>query len=124
MAKILIAEDETDISFIVETVLVKTGHAVITAFDGETALAKATAEKPDLILLDIMMPKMDGFTVNSKLKENPATKDIKVVIMTAKGGMKGLFDLEKKYSVNGYMEKPFQVNMLLEKVNEVLGEKK
>ncbi|OGF49259.1 MAG: hypothetical protein A2044_04925 [Candidatus Firestonebacteria bacterium GWA2_43_8] len=124
MAKILIAEDETDISFIVETVLIKNGHTVITAFDGETALAKATAEKPDLILLDIMMPKMDGFTVNSKLKENPATKDIKVVIMTAKGGMKGLFDLEKKYSVNGYMEKPFQVNMLIDKVKEVLEGKK
>ncbi|OGF44319.1 MAG: hypothetical protein A2452_05865 [Candidatus Firestonebacteria bacterium RIFOXYC2_FULL_39_67] len=124
MAKILIAEDEIDISFIVETVLVKTGYAVITAFDGETALAKALAEKPDLILLDIMMPKMDGFTVNSKLKENPETKDIKVLIMTAKGGMKGLFDLEKKYAVNGYMEKPFQVNMLLDKVKEVLEGKK
>lgn len=121
MAKILIAEDETDISFIVQTVLTKQGHAVITAFDGETALTKAKGEKPDLILLDIMMPKMDGFTVNSKLKEDPDTKDIKVVIMTAKGGMKGLFDLEKKYSVNGYMEKPFQVNMLLDKVKEVLG---
>jgi len=124
MAKILIAEDEIDISFIVETVLVKTSYAVITAFDGETALAKALAEKPDLILLDIMMPKMDGFTVNSKLKENPETKDIKVLIMTAKGGMKGLFDLEKKYAVNGYMEKPFQVNMLLDKVKEVLEGKK
>ena len=124
MAKILIAEDEIDISFIVETVLVKTGYAVITAFDGETALAKALAEKPDLILLDIMMPKMDGFTVNSKLKANPETKDIKVLIMTAKGGMKGLFDLEKKYAVNGYMEKPFQVNMLLDKVKEVLEGKK
>src|SRR3989339_637777 len=89
MAKILIAEVEIDISFIVETVLVKTGYAVITAFDGETALAKALAEKPDLILLDIMMPKMDGFTVNSKLKENP-----------------------------------FQVNMLLDKVKEVLEGKK
>ncbi|MFH1074999.1 MAG: response regulator [Candidatus Firestonebacteria bacterium] len=123
MSKILIAEDETDISFIIETVLKKIGHVVMTAFDGETALAKATAEKPDLILLDIMMPKMDGFTINSRLKENPKTKDIKVLIMTAKGGMKGLFDLGKRYSVNGYMEKPFQVNMLLDKIKEVLEEK-
>jgi two-component system response regulator VicR len=124
MAKILIAEDEKDIVFIIETALKKAGFETIIAYDGEETLKKAINEKPDLILLDIMMPKMDGFTVNTKLKENNETKDIPVIVCTARGGLKDLFSIEKKWKVDGYLEKPFVVKVLIDKIREVLGEKK
>ncbi|MFH1823801.1 MAG: response regulator [Candidatus Firestonebacteria bacterium] len=124
MAKILIAEDEKDITFIIDTALKKAGYETILAYDGEEALEKAINEKPDLILLDIMMPKMDGFTVNTKLKENEKTKDIPVIVCTAKGGLKDLFNIEKKWKIDGYLEKPFVVKVLVEKVKEIIGEKK
>jgi len=124
MAKILIAEDEKDIVFIIETALKKAGFETIIAYDGEETLKKAINEKPDLILLDIMMPKMDGFTVNTKLKENNETKDIPVIVCTARGGLKDLFSIEEKWKVDGYLEKPFVVKVLIDKIREVLGEKK
>lgn len=124
MAKILVAEDEKDISFIMETALINSGYEVITAFDGEETLKKAISEGPDLILLDVMMPKMDGFTVNTKLKENDKTKNIAVIVCTAKGGLKDLFGMEKNSLVNGYLEKPFIIKVLLSKIKEVMGEKK
>lgn len=122
MKRILIAEDEKDILFIIGTALKSVGYEVISAYDGEETLSKTINEMPDLILLDIMMPKLDGFSVNVKLKENDKTKNIPVIVCTAKGGLKDLFNMKQKWNVNGYLEKPFVIKVLLSKVKEVLGE--
>ena len=77
MNKILIADDETHIRELLLTTLSDTGYKILTAKDGEEALKIAREEKPDLILLDIIMPKMNGYDVCEKIKSSPETKSIK-----------------------------------------------
>jgi len=84
-ACILLAEDDRILRRAGEVTLTKRGYAVIVAVDGEDALAKAQAHKPDLILLDVMMPKLDGFEVLARLKENPDTRPIPVIMLTNLG---------------------------------------
>ena len=86
MNKILIADDETYIRELLLTTLSDTGYKILTAKDGEEALKIAREEKPDLILLDIMMPKMNGYDVCKKIKTSPETKSIKVIMLTALSG--------------------------------------
>lgn len=86
--KILIVEDDELMSRMYQTKLTFDGYDVLTAFDGESGLAMAGKELPDLILLDVMMPKMDGLQVLEKLKADTKTKNIPVIILTNLGGMK------------------------------------
>lgn len=83
MAKILLVEDDLNLRDIYATRLGAEGYQIVTASDGEEALAAAVREKPDLIVLDIMMPKISGFDVLDILRETPETKLTKVIIMTA-----------------------------------------
>src|SRR5215208_6989007 len=82
--KILAVDDERHIVRLVEVNLARAGYNVVTAFDGREALQKVEAEKPDLVVLDVMMPFMDGFEVLRNLKANPETADIPVIMLTAK----------------------------------------
>ena len=82
-ALILLADDEADILSVYQAKLEKVGFRVVTASDGAQAIQVAAEKHPDLILMDMKMPVMDGITAQAKLKENPATKDIKVVFLTA-----------------------------------------
>jgi len=84
-ARILLAEDDRILRKAGEIVLRKSGYQVIVAVDGEEALAKARSERPDLILLDVMMPKLDGFDVLAQLKADPATRDIPVIMLSNLG---------------------------------------
>jgi len=83
MKKILIADDEKDISLILKKRLTAKGYSVITANDGYEALTLAELQLPDLIILDILMPGMEGDEVAEKLKEHPSTKSIPVIFLTA-----------------------------------------
>ena len=83
MALILIADDEEDVLSVYKTKLERSGFEVITAANGAEAVAAVTAKHPDLILMDMKMPVMDGIVAQQKLMENPATKDVKVVFLTA-----------------------------------------
>lgn len=121
--KILIAEDEKDIVFIMKTVLEKENYQVSEAFDGQETLEKVEKDKPDLILLDIMMPKVDGITVNRMLKKNPQTKDIPIIVITARGETRKIFQKKNEAKIDVYLEKPFPMELLLQKIKEVLGEK-
>jgi CheY-like chemotaxis protein len=85
MKKILIADDRPEVVELVKVTLEGEGYQTIDASDGRVALEKIGKEKPDLILLDIIMPKMDGFEVLRNLKDDPNTKDIPVIMLTAKG---------------------------------------
>ncbi len=81
--KVLIVDDEVPLAKTLATALTYEGYEAVMASDGEAGLDTAKKELPDLILLDIMMPKMDGITMLKKLREDEATKNIKVIIMTA-----------------------------------------
>ncbi len=81
--KILIADDEEDVKVVVQLFLESKGYDIVTAYDGLDAMDRAREENPDLIILDVMMPIIDGFEVCKKLKEDPGLKDIPVVMLSA-----------------------------------------
>ncbi len=84
MTKILVVDDEPDIVYLVEKILTNEGYTVVQAFSGSEALEKVEKEKPDLVLLDVMMPGMDGWETCKKIKENEETKDVMVAMLTVK----------------------------------------
>jgi two-component system alkaline phosphatase synthesis response regulator PhoP len=111
--KILVVDDEENIRKLVKYNLILDGFEVVLAVDGKDGLEKAVSEKPDLILLDIMMPEIDGLEVCSRLKKNPDTRDIPIFMLSAKGQMQ---DLEDAYEIgaDNYITKPFDVEKLSE----------
>jgi two-component system alkaline phosphatase synthesis response regulator PhoP len=119
--KILVVDDEVYLLQILDFSLGAEGYDVVTAEDGEQALNKAKAEQPDLIVLDIMMPKVDGYEACRKLKQDPSMKDVPVILLTAKGR-----DIDRKLGLevgaDDYITKPFSPNKLLEKIGSFLGE--
>ena len=116
---VLIVDDEPDVVFVLKTALERNGYRTEEASNGLEALEKVRAQPPDAIVLDIMMPKFDGHSVNLRLKENPQTAHIPVVIVTGKGHLKELFEIRKSLRVAAYLEKPFRVSILLEKLKEI-----
>lgn len=120
MSKILVVEDEHDIVEVVRMGLEKEGYEVDAAYDGVEALEKIKLNKPDLIVLDIMLPKLDGYSVNLKLKENPETKSIPVVVITGRVHLKELLEIREEITVAAYLEKPFPLKLLVEKIKELL----
>lgn len=118
--KILIADDEPNIVISLEFLLRREGFDVVVAVDGEEALAKARAERPDLVLLDVMMPKMNGFDVCQALRADPDLAATRVLMLTAKGREtevnKGL-----GLGADCYMTKPFSTKDLVTQVRSLLG---
>ncbi|OQY10546.1 MAG: hypothetical protein B6I28_00840 [Fusobacteriia bacterium 4572_132] len=120
--KILVADDEMHILQIVKFNLQKRGgYEVLTAKNGEEALKIAIEEKPDLILSDVMMPRMSGFEFCGEVKKNEELKRIPFLILTAKGQESDLVE-GKEAGVDEYITKPFSPKSLLTKVQEILGE--
>jgi DNA-binding response OmpR family regulator len=96
------------------------GYQIICAFDGREALEKIGREKPDLVLLDIVMPKMNGFEVLAKARKNPQTKDIPIIMLTAKG-QKLDEDKGRRLGAEDYIIKPFSPSHLLRKIEEIVA---
>ncbi len=96
------------------------GYKVITALQGEEGLEKAKAEKPDLIILDYLMPGMNGFQVIQKLKLQTETQYIPVVMLTCKGETESIFDA-KDLGVSDYLIKPFESETLLRVIKRFIG---
>ena len=122
-AKILIVDDEAHLRMLIQQALEDLedqGVEVLTASDGEEALALIQAEAPQLVFLDVMMPKLSGFDVCSRVKRTLGMKDVHVVLLTAKGQE---FDKQKGMEAGAdvYMTKPFDPDALLEKARTVLG---
>ncbi|MCP4652053.1 MAG: response regulator [Candidatus Omnitrophica bacterium] len=122
-AKILVVDDNPDIVEMVQLRLQANDYSVVTALDGMQALEKAESEQPDLILLDISMPGMDGFETGSKLKKNPVTEDIPIIMVTAKGQHNDVLQAIAEVGAKGYVIKPYRPEVLLEKVETVLRKK-
>lgn len=118
--KVLIADDEQNIVISLDFLLRREGFEVLVAADGEEALAKIRSDRPDLVLLDVMMPKMNGFDVCQALRADPELASIRVLMLTAKGRdtevTKGL-----GLGADAYMTKPFSTKELVVKVRTLLG---
>ena len=117
--KILVIEDEPHISNLVKFILEKNGFEVLQAFIGQEGLAIAKKEKPNLIILDVMMPNMDGFKVANILTKNKETRNIPIVMLSSaaqfKDKMKGI-----ESGAVDYITKPFDKEELIAKVNEYI----
>jgi len=118
--KILIADDEPYILRSLSFVLKKEGFDIETACNGEEALEKAQQFNPKILFLDVMMPKKDGYEVCNKLKSNPETKDIYIIMLTAKGQ---IIDKEKGLTTGAdeYITKPFSPREIVNKVKKIMG---
>jgi len=117
---VLTVDDEPHILFILSQVLNSKGCSVLTADGGEDAIKIALKETPDLIILDVMMPDISGFEVCQHLKNNPKTKEIPIVILTAEQNeehKEAMF----RMGISDYISKPFSPNGLSSKIDEILG---
>ena len=117
MKKILLIDDEPDILQILRSRLAANGYAIVTAGDGEEGLRVARQERPDLIIVDIMMPRKDGFSFVVDAKSDEILRDIPVVVLTAKEMMANLLKME---GVRDYIVKPFESEQLLATVRKYL----
>ncbi|MCD6447536.1 MAG: response regulator [Thermoplasmata archaeon] len=116
--KILIADDEPEIVDIVKRML-EEKYEVITAYDGEECIEKAKKEKPDLILLDILMPKLDGWETLKRLKEDEETKDIPVSMLTALPLTPDDTRDKPIDKIENYIVKPFKKETLIKKIEDI-----
>jgi DNA-binding response OmpR family regulator len=117
---VLIVDDEPNIVLSLQFLMRKAGYLVRTAGDGEQALAELAREKPDLVLLDVMMPKIDGFTVCQRIKAAPEWQDVRVIMLTARGR-----DVEREKGLalgaDDYITKPFSTQDAIDRVAAALA---
>jgi len=117
--KILVIDDEEDMQKLLKMRLQQENFNVIVAGDGDIGAKTAEQELPDIILMDIMMPKMDGFSCLKEIRSLPKTKDIPVLMLSGKEEEK-VRDLFAFQKISGYIEKPFELDDLVVKIKEVL----
>lgn len=117
--RILIVDDEPNIVISLEFLMMREGHEVRVARDGEAGLAAVRTHRPDLVVLDVMMPKLDGFAVLEAVRADPNLTGTRILMLTAKGRdaeqAKGL-----ALGADAYMSKPFSTRDLVDKVKELL----
>ncbi len=118
--KILIVEDDPSFSRAIGHILQKEGYDVISASNGMAGLRMAKGENPDLLILDVMLPGLDGFEICSRLHQDPLTAKLPIIMLSAKGQ-----DVDKttglKVGANEYLTKPIDRALLLEKITSLLG---
>ena len=117
---VLIVDDEPNIVLSLQFLMKKTGFEVRTAKDGEEAMAEISRAAPDLVLLDVMMPKIDGFSICKQIRANPEWKDMRIIMLTARGR-----DVEREKGLalgaDDYITKPFSTKDAIARVEAVLG---
>lgn len=114
--RILLVDDEPDVLKVIKVRLEAAGYTVITATNGQEALDRIFRACPDLVVTDVLMPIMDGFTFYKKLKHNPTTADIPVLVLTARGHMEDSF---RVMGADDFLTKPFEPSDLLSKVESL-----
>ena len=119
-SKILIADDEPNIVISLEFLMKREGHQVLVARDGEQALAMIRAERPDLVLLDVMMPRLSGFEVCQAVRADPTLAGTKILMLTAKGRDTDVAQ-GRGVGADDYMTKPFSTKELAARVRGMLG---
>ena len=117
--RVLIADDDADILALVAFRLERSGYEVLQATDGEEALRLAVEESPDLAVLDVMMPKMDGYEVTRRIRDNEATSNMPVILLTARAQQSDV-DQGMLAGADDYVKKPFSPQELRARVQAVL----
>ncbi len=119
--KILVADDDNNVLFLISELLARHNYQVFQAVNGDQALREAGSLHPDLMVLDIMMPGIDGIEVCRRIKASPGTKDIKIIMLTAKASGR---DIEAGMAAGAdhYLTKPFKINELTEKIMKLIGQ--
>jgi DNA-binding response OmpR family regulator len=120
--KILVVDDEPDVASLLTLMLKSQGYEVVAAGDGQEALEKARAENPDLILLDVMLPRLDGYKVARMLKFDENYRHIPIIMLTAKIQEKDK-QTGMEMGANDYVTKPFDTAILLAKIKDILAKK-
>lgn len=118
--KILIVDDEAHIVTVLEMRLKAAGYEVVTARDGQEGLELAKKEKPDLLILDLMLPKMNGYLVCSLLKKDSRYARIPVILFTAKARDEDV-NLGEEAGADAYVNKPYEPQVLLDKIRELIA---
>jgi len=118
--RILIVEDTEDNRQILRDLLTVAGYELLEAIDGEAGVAMASAEKPDLILMDIQLPQIDGYEATRRIKADPALRHIPIVAVTSYA-LSGDEEKTRAAGCDAYVAKPFSPRQLLAKVRELLG---
>ncbi|MEE8168615.1 MAG: response regulator [Candidatus Hydrothermarchaeales archaeon] len=121
MSKILIVDDEPDVADLLATVLKKEGYEVKECHSGREALEEIDKEKPDLVLLDVMMPELDGWEVCKRLKESEKTKDLLVAMLTVKSSYKDMVKSLKDAGANWHISKPIRRDEFVKTVGWLLS---
>lgn len=120
---VLIADDDPSISRALSFLMQREGHEVRTVTDGEQALAAIETQPPDVVLLDIMMPKGNGYEICRTLRANPSYDDVRIVMLTAKGG-----EADQRVGMalgaDAYISKPFAIGEVVSCVNDVLARRR
>jgi DNA-binding response OmpR family regulator len=120
VSRILVVDDDADIRRVLTSILVEEGHRVASAYDGQNAMEMLHQEMPDLVILDVMMPRLDGFDVLKQMKTQGIRDQTRVLLLTAKSSE---HDWARGYKLGAdlYLTKPFGIEELLEAVNSVLA---
>lgn len=118
MKKVLIVDDEKDIVETIQFVLEAQGYSCITAFDGEKGLKKAKDKNPDLIILDVMMPNINGFKISRLLKFDAKYKNIPIIMLTARSQKEDKM-IGEETGADLYMTKPFDIDQLVNNVKKM-----
>jgi DNA-binding response OmpR family regulator len=118
-AKVLLVDDDPVILKLLQVNFEMEGYTVMTAADGVEGLERARSERPDIILLDIMMPRMDGLQVTQALKDDESTKDIPIILLSAKAQASDI-QAGRDMGADDYLTKPFDPLELLERVGDLL----
>jgi len=123
-AKILVIDDQSFICKLINSRLSANDYNVVSALDGIEGLHKAHKEKPDLILLDITMPRLDGFETARRLKSNDETKSIPIIMLTAKGVQSAIAKATNELGAVSYIVKPFRPEVLIDEIQKALDKKR
>lgn len=121
MTKIMVVDDEKDLLILMKEILENEKFEVITAQSGAECLKKLKTVKPDLILLDMMMPKMSGYEVIENIRKNPKTKDIKIAFLTVTRMSEDSLYKLSKFNISDYITKPFDVSDAVSRVKKIIN---
>ncbi|HWC90936.1 MAG TPA: response regulator [Pirellulales bacterium] len=118
--KVLLCDDETHILRAAEIKLTRSGYDVATAIDGQAAWESIQRDRPDILVTDLQMPRMDGLELSRRVRENPATQDLPILMLTAKGFESAHIDPAEQCGVLAILPKPFSPRELVRCIDNVL----
>ena len=120
MAKIIVVDDEEQLRYVIKSLLEKKDHVVLEAENGEEGLKLIRAEKPDLVILDIMMPRMNGWEVAGEMKVDMDLADIPIIILSVKARDEDIFESVARRDADAHIPKPFKTEQLMDMVEALL----